>query len=342
MSLGSYSSQIVTLRDIAEKADASVQAVARALSGETKGFRKDAAARAAHIREVARSLGYRRNIGAAAMRSRQFGSIAMVLSADNAARSNLPQAMLAAITDALDDRDMHLSLARLTDEALRDDSRLPRLLRDFGADGLLVNYNKWVPPELEQIIAEHSLPAIWLNDRRPSDAVYPDDRDAGKHAAKHLLSLCHRRIVYYGHPPSSEQPHYSEADRLAGYTEAMREAGLSPEFLHSHAALLERLQSPEPPTAVICYNARIAVTLLLAAASARFTCPADVSLVTFGSGELAYAQTITMLEVPNAEVGRLGVEMLLQKITQGAGPLPGRAVPFMVVQGQTSVPCRQK
>lgn len=332
----------VTLHDIARAAGVSVQVASRALNGVTKGVRRDAAARADGIREVAARLGYRRNIGAAAMRGKQFGCLTLVLSADHAERSNLPQDMLVAITDALEEHGMHLSLARMTDAAIEDDARLPRLLRDYGADALLINYNKWVPPRLEQIVAAHALPAVWINDRRAADAVFPDDLEAGRTAAMHLLALCHRRIAYLGHPASFTPAHYSESDRREGYAAALRRASLAPECFQGPHPLVARLRAPSPPTAIVAYNTRLASDLLLLAAEAGLQCPRDFSLVAFGTPLGGTAKVLSTLAIPNAQVGRLSVEMALRKLANHSQTEPAVSVPFALRDGETCAACRNE
>ncbi len=327
-------SRAVTLRDVAQRAGVSVMVASRALRGEIKGKRSDALERSQHIRTIARSINYRRDLAATATRQRRFNAVALVLSAGDTRRSNLPPGLLAGITEALDEHDMHLSLARLPDAALTDANRVPRLLRDLGVDGLLVNYNQWVPPEMNRLIEAHGIPAVWLNDKRPLNAVYPDDFHAGMEGCQRLLDQGHRRICYIGRAPTN-QCHYSEIDRRRGYLEVMRQAGLEPEVID----LLD--QEPLRPTveawkrnsswpgAMVAYNSRLAGELRLLLAERGRNCRRDYQLLTF-TGEAASLSTdIQALHIPDFEVGRQGVNLLRRRIVH-QGPLPSKALAFTV------------
>jgi len=336
------SSRNVTIRDVAEVAGVSVQIVSRALNGQTKGLRRDAAARAERVRQVAKRLNYRRDLAAVATRGRRFGSMALVLSSNDTRRSNLPPGLLNGLTEALDERDMHLSVARLSDEALTDHQRVPRLLRDVGADGLLVNYNQWVPPQMNRLIEAHGLPAVWLNEKRPNNAVYPDDYAGTHEATQRLLALGHRRIAYFGRTPADDA-HYSETDRHNGYTDAMSDAGLGSICLgpiagRGDAALLEVLRSEQRPTAVITYNAVRAALVLLLARDAGLRCPADLSVVTFSGSPVELVDRVATMRIPDEQVGREGVAMLVRRIEQSRD-IPARCLALEWVEGQTVGRC---
>lgn len=332
-----------TLRKVAAEAGVSLMVASRALRGDVKGIRRDAVQRAERIRAIARKLNYRRDLAATATRRRRFGSIAIVLSSGDARRSNLPADLLAAVTDALDAHDMHLAVARLSDAALTDAARVPRLLRDLGADGLLVNYNQWVPPAMNQLIERHAIPAVWINDKREHDAVYADEFDAARRATAHLLAMGHRRIAYVGHP-ESPQRHYSEADRRSGYAAAMIDAGLTPRPLiesasADKAALLARaLRSSERPTAIVTYNITLITLAWLIAAESGLSCPRDLSLMTFSGQPAHFGRAVSMMRVPDAEVGASAVRMLLNRIAHGGQEQPSQPIAHTLDLGATCAP----
>lgn len=333
----------VTLRDVAERAGVSLMVASRALGGQLKGLRKDASDRAEHIRRIADELRYRRDLAALATRRRRFGSVALVLSSGDARRSNLPSALLAGISDRLEVADMHLSIARMSDQALTDRRRVPRLLRDLGADGLLVNYNQWVPPAVNQLIQRHAIPAVWINDKRGHDAVYADELDAGRRAALHLLELGHRRVIYLGHPVGSDR-HYSERDRRDGCLAALGRAGATRLLIESaqpdeRTAELARLLAREDrPTALVAYNLNLASLALIRAVESGLRCPDDLSILTFSGQPVHLGRSVSMLRVPDAEVGTAAVGLLLDRLEQGGRSLPGRAIPHLLEPGQTCAP----
>ncbi len=333
---------MATLQDIAARVGVSQPVVSKVLNGGTVAGCNASAATRKRILAAARELGYRRDLAAAATRSRRFGSIALVLSTANAYRSSLPSEMIAAITDALEQAEMHLSLARLTDAALTDERQVPRLLRYLGADGLLVNYNRCVPDGMDALITDCRIPAIWLNDKRPHDAVYPDDFDAGRRATQTLIERGHRRIAYLSQTLTEQPTHYSETDRLASYEQAMADAGLTSRAITTltspqrMAWLAQHMAGDARPTGFVCYSIKQASEVLHAAAKLGLRCPQDFALISFGGAPMEHVGLhISALQVPNEEVGRRGVRMLIEAIEQPGQRLAAQAVAFPVVDGQT-------
>ncbi len=332
-----------TLRDVARHAGVSLMVASRALGGQVKGLRADALERAERTRTVARQINYRRDLAATAIRKGRYGSVAIVLSSGGARHSNLPADLLAAVTDALDERDMHLAVARLSDAALTDETRVPRLLRDLGADGLLVNYNQWVPPAMNVLIERHAIPAVWINDKRDHDAVYADEFDAGRRATRHLLAMGHRRIVYVCHAIAPER-HYSEQDRRDGFTSAMNDAGLTPMMIAEDASadkaakLAQVFASSDRPTAVVAYGITQATLAMLVAAEASLRCPRDVSLITFSGQPAHFGRVISMMCVPDAAVGRAAVDMLQKRITHASESQDSQRVTHTIDPGGTCAP----
>jgi DNA-binding LacI/PurR family transcriptional regulator len=241
--------------------------------------------------------------------------------------------------DALEEHHVHLNVAFLPDERLTDPAYVPRILREWTSDGLLVNYNKLLPPGLERVIAESSIPAVWLNHKRPTDACRPDDFAAGREATHALLALGHRRVAYCSFSYLHDSQHYSEVDRRDGYLSAMSEAGLQAQLVDRYAGAAggyagrtalwaELLSAPDRPTAVIAYGGTASVNIVRAAERIGLRVPDGLSLATFGGSVVYAGQDIDTWLVPEARMGREAVEMLLAKIADPGRPLPTRALPF--------------
>ncbi len=52
------------------------------------------------------------------------------------------------------------------------------MLREWMADGMLINYLIGIPEPLVQMVRQHSVPSMWINVQQPPDCVYPNDLDA--------------------------------------------------------------------------------------------------------------------------------------------------------------------
>lgn len=336
----------ITMKQLAKLAGVSQSLVSRALHGggaSTIGVSPETAAR---IRELAALHGYRANAAARATRRRKLATIALLLSTERR-RSYLPSQLLDGIQDALFEHDLRLLLARLPDEQLTDERYVPYILREWAADGVLVNYTDHIPVPMLELIRKHNIPSVWLNCRLPADCVHPDDYGAGRRATEHLLALGHRRIAYvdYTHSRSSSALHYSAIDRQAGYEHALRAAGLTPETFWPDQAVpaTERvtvswqwLHRAELPTAVVTYSYREAGALLHAATLHGRRVPRDLSIVSFGPEEIQGAGLVlTQFILPEHALGNAAVAMLVKKIATPVFRQPTQALPFGFVEGQT-------
>lgn len=341
----------VTVKDVAARAGASSSAVCVVLNGANGGNTGVSSEARARILEAAETLGYRRNGGAATARSGRFHGVTLLLSTVRS-RSYLPAEMLDGICEALAEQDMNLTISRVPDEKLVQQGFMPKVLREQMSDGLLINYTYALPQPLEQLIARHEIPAIWMNRMAQSDCVHPDDFGAGHMATRHLIELGHTRIVF---APHLDTAHYSAGERPAGYEAAMREAGLEPLLLqpqrsgmltmdewhalaHGWKAQRERGES-EAPTALIDYSPASAMAARLALTEAGWRVPQDFSIVTFAPQEVDhYFAPLTTCLLPEHEMGALAVVLLRQKIAEPDRALLPRALSCTLSPAFSSAP----
>ena len=337
----------VTLQQIARRVGADHGTVSRVLNGKAARFRISEAL-AERVRGVARRLGYVPNVSARTVRSGRFNCAALLLSTV-AAESWLPPKLLDGIHDEMAEADMHLVVAKMPDEGPGGEKTMPKALRTLMADGLIINYTHQMPPHLIAAVERRSLPAVWINTKRKSDAVYPNNRAAAREATRKLLEAGHRRIAYLD-PWEPRRPgvHFSRIDRAAGYKEVMREAGLPPRELHADATpataegrerlILGILRRPDRPTAELCYWYHMMPSLFRAAAALGLSVPKDLSIVTFAGEafEPADFRVSAMLE-PEYEMGREAVRMLRTHIETAPAAMPSRALDFVWVDHGTCV-----
>ena len=338
---------MITMTDVAKRVGVSQSTVSCVLNGRYNRVGVSVETRE-RILETAREMGYRPHSSARALRAGRFGSVALLLSAEEH-HSYLPGALHDGIQEALNARDLHLTLAKAPDEQLTEKGFLPKILRSSVADGLLINYTQAVPDALERALREHQLPSIWINADRTEDCVRPDDREAGQRLTERLLALRHTRIAYLSQHELHPAPwiHYSVFHRFAGYEQAMRAAGLAPRLLDMPVSLAEIetrarlwLNRPDRPTAVIAYGPGAALAVRFAALSLGLRVPDDLSIAAFGlhSADESGGKPLTMALVPEREMGKAAVEDLLRRIDTPGESLPLRILPFAFDGGATCAP----
>lgn len=342
-----------TSRDVAKLAGVGQATVSRAFA---QGGMVNEATRQ-RIFKAARHLNYIPNTAAAAVNSGSFGCVAMLTGTD-VTHSLMPLLTFRAIDSALAERNMHLTFAQLPDDKLSDSAFVPKILKSWMADGLLINYNARIPERMRQLIDRNQLPSVWINSDHEHDCVRPDDLQAGRLATQTLLEMGHRRIMFIqpgqlrdGGDVVPRHYHYSVADRALGYQQAMREAGLTPQletlYLEFHenshlirvAEILKNRGRDDSPTAIVVYNHELVSAFFFVGSQVGCDIPADMSLMTF-TNEFRPGGGVPLdsVRLPDTQIGRAAVDLVLDKITRGVGPVEPKIIPVSYEPGFT---CRR-
>lgn len=303
----------VTIYEIAERAGVSSSTVARVLRGDVKGTSQGSATKVATIRKLAKEMGYRRNWRARAFSRARTHAVGLFHTHTAWICEGTMGEVAGGFTDAMYEFGYHVVVVPYDEKG---DWR--ELLRDGRFDGIAVSH--FLPPHAMDVISEIGLPRVLLMDKTVPDwscAVTEDE--AGAYAAtKHLIELGHRRIMMYLH--DSIRPHYSVADRHAGYNRAMAEAGLESEVKFRHASEEELpeilVHDPHRPTAVVCYCHVEAMAVYLTAWQHGLKIPDDLSVVGFNDLQSTRYMTppLTTMGFATRHIGRLGANLLVGQI----------------------------
>jgi LacI family transcriptional regulator len=327
----------VTIQHVAKRLGVSVQTVSAILGTKAHLYRDETRER---VMKAARELGYRPNALAKATRTGRSGNIALLISSDSS-YSPTPTELLYGIEQSATDNQLQMFISRLPDEKLTDAGYVPRVLREWFADGMLINYHFHIPPKMIELVRANDVPSVWINSPQPDDAVYPDEEGAGAEAVRMLIERGHKKIAYINfiHGSNIQDEHFSVAHRQAGYLKAMKAAGLKP-MLHTYTnkvMMNERLnmsrkimQAADRPTGIVTYNQSSANPIFMAGLESGLVPEKDFSIVTFDNQpiRLCSIHNTTTLLVPNLEMGRLAVEMLVKKVANPQERLPAAVVPF--------------
>ncbi len=349
---------MANIYDIAKAAGVSNMTVSRVLNHQFEYRRPTYAKRAAHIRKIASEMGYRPNAAARSVRTGRHNAVSLVMSEDISC-SILPQGLLQGLQAGCRDRRLNLMVSQMPDDRLVDEAYVPRILRESHVDGLLINYNAGIPPQMVELIGHFDITAVWLNSQQSANCIYPDDHGAAADATRRLLELGHRRIAYLDYTSSIHRPamHYSFVERWEGCRQTMEEAGLtvrrhgSVEMLDRKWRLLEEIKAllagPVPgdrPTALLCYGTREARTAIVAAIALGLDVPRDLSIVMFadnGSHDEMGIRIATSI-LPDGRLGRTAIDMLEQRIADPDLILDPVKVPFGFKAEQTLAPPPQR
>ncbi len=324
----------VTLQDIASAVGVSEQAVSYAL----RGIAKVSPEMRLRILAEAEKLGYRPHAGARAMASGSFGAITL-LQAATGGYTFLAGQLLRGIVEETERSKRHLGITRLSVEQMEDREPLPQALRDSCADGILLNMSTQPPPALERVLRRIGVPCIWLNIKRTSDCVHPDDHGAALALVRRLRERGCSRIGYIDSHGLEVNAHYSRADRCAGYRAGMREAGLREAVLlgDPHAgwdgqggAIKSWFAAQDGLQALITYT-DLDLDLFDLYVQPRVA-GIQLQLATFLSRQNRPLLPAWRADPPDLEIARVAVEDLGRKMATPKTRLPPRPIPFTIVE----------
>ncbi len=339
----------IRLRDIAKKAGVSLQAVSVVVNNSKSTSMVGEKTRRRILR-VAQEMGYLPNAGARAMRRGTFNRIALVVTRyvkgrREAGWSNLPSYLDTAV-DVLADRGYSLIFEPFDlDWVTHDFIEPPRLFSELNVDGILaIDTAGLVLTRVDERISEMGSPVVWIN-RNPGpgySTVMVDELAGSRMLTHHLLDLGHRGIGYVG--PDAD--HYACVNRAGGVREMLLAANLDPygiKLMPRNGQIREvvnRVLDLTPRiTGLICYNHIWYDAALAIAANRGLRVPQDVSLCYFASPwEMDIQLFATGLQIPEIEMTRLAVEILLGKIAGRDPGLPARLVAGELRVGDTTGP----
>jgi LacI family transcriptional regulator, galactose operon repressor len=139
---------------------------------------------------------------------------------------------------------------------------------------------------------------------------------------RHLIELGHRRIGVITGPSHW----HTRDDRVGGHLAALAEAGVlgDPELMRDGepatktgvSAGQELLDLRPRPSAVVCFNDKVAVGVMEVAAARGLRVPEDLSVAGFDDIDVSRATTprLTTVRQPLQEMGRTAVTMLMRQL----------------------------
>jgi DNA-binding LacI/PurR family transcriptional regulator len=238
-------------------------------------------------------------------------------------------------------------------------------------DGLLISSLADDDPLVDAAV-HRGLPTVVVDQPYPAQlsgrgGVAPcwvgiDDRAAGEVAAEHLLTLGHRRIgvISFGlhRAPDramADQHMQTEATyavtrhRLAGYQAAVTRAGMDwsavpvaagtdSTVAEGAAAAAALLDSPRPPTAILCLSDRLAEGAIQVARARGLRIGRDLAVMGFDDAVTAGPLGLSTIRQPSRQKGEIAACALLA-LLQGGDVEPATVLPTeLVVRASTGSP----
>lgn len=308
----------VSVRDVAAIAGVSVGTVSNVLNRPDKV----AAATVERVQAAIDELGFVRNDAARQLRAGRSRSIGLVvLDAGNPFFSDVARG---AEARAEEDR-LSVLLGNSDEDASREDGYLD-LFREQRVNGVLITPASDDAAKLHRL-QDAGTPVVLVDHEIPGSgfsSVSVDDIEGGYLAAKHLLDVGRRRLVFVGGPTAIAQV----ANRLAGARRAVAEVADADleviempalTVLHGRDAGedLVRRSAADRPDAIFAANDLLAVGILQALTMfSDVRVPEDIALIGYDDIDFAAATVVPLSSIrqPAQLIGHTAVDLLLRSI----------------------------
>lgn len=269
-------------------------------------------------------LGYRPNAMARHLRSSRTNTIGFV--SDVVATTPFAGQIIQGAQDAAWKQNYLLLVVNTGDDTAVTNAAVDTLL-ERRVDGILyaTMYHRAVtpPPQINEVptvlldcfVEDHSLPS-----------VVPDEFSGGYEATTALLRKGHTRVGFI----NDNEPVPAMAGREQGYRQALADFGVTfdqhllthqtSEPLGGYAGAEQLLARPNPPTALFCFNDRMALGAYRYAQKHGLRVPADLAIIGFDNQDMIAPYLdppLTTMALPHYAMGQWAVTHLLQLIEQG-------------------------
>jgi DNA-binding LacI/PurR family transcriptional regulator len=193
----------------------------------------------------------------------------------------------------------------------------------------------------------HNIPSVLIEYPHPTvSCVEIDDVAGGRLAAEYLIRKGHSRIAFLGDTDLPEYAIHPVSQRLAGFRQALTEAGIElPETFiclapytqeQTRQVATKLLHMPQPPTAIFAATDFQALGVLKVARQLNVKVPEKLAVIGFDDLDMAEYADLTTISQHLDESGRLAVEILLTQLESPSRPPRHVRIPLNIIERETA------
>lgn len=342
----------VTIKDIAREARVSPATVSNVLNGRRDQVSDRTADAILHL---AKELGYRKS--KTHRRLAQIGTETLGLYVDGLASSLFAAAVYGAETSAAR-FGYSVLLCSAHERDGRDSAPLFRLL-ERQVDGIIfILQSNHGAHSVVQAAAAAQKPLVVINhlsDPAEGFHLLVDNEDATYQAARHLITMGHRRVGHIHVPSRGPMARLAATERVRGFERAVTDHSLeiAPEWIREgvwgdepgavnvgYQLGLEMLSSANRPSAIVCDSDTLAAGVMDAAHALGLSIPRDLALTGFDDAPFApyLRPPLTTVHQPMEAAGAQAAETVIQSLWKGSIPTGVERLPCRLVVRASSTP----
>jgi len=308
---------MVTIKDIASKAQVSVCTVSRYLNGKIK-IRPDTEAR---IQAAIKELGYIPNTVAKSLKTSTSQNVALVIPTIN---NSYFSEITAGIDAVLRKEKYALFIFQHYNKADVELQVIRKLIENRIAGAIFVGLPQGIGNyKAFQELNKNGIALVFANrtfEPGPYPLVFSDYREGGRQAAGHLLELGYKKIGII----SGFKNHPESDNRLEGCLSRLKEGGVTVDpanidygcFDHELAGEIALRLAEQGVEAIFALSDLMAVGALKALEGKGIRIPEDIALIGFGNTLHARlcSPELTSIDIQSRQVGSKSAEVLLKLI----------------------------
>jgi LacI family transcriptional regulator len=240
--------------------------------------------------------------------------------------SSFYSTILSSIEDMASANDYNLLVCNIS-ENIDKELKYLNVFQEMRVEGIIIMHEK-INDEIRHLIHKINIPVIFSSVKplldQPFASVIVDDYQASYDATKYLIELGHETIGFIG---GDLQDITSGQNRYSGYRNAMADNGnrLVDEHIRfgdykvrsGYLHMKELLSIERPPTAVFAVSDDMALGAMNCIRDHHLRVPEDISVMGFDGSLLTelVRPTLTSMEQPIQEMGRVTMDVLLKQIS---------------------------
>jgi LacI family transcriptional regulator len=310
-----------TIKDVAKKVGVSIATVSHVVN-RTKNISPETTKK---VLKAIKDLNYYPSRSAKGLASRKTGNIGFIITNNHFLNTEpfYTRVFLGVEFEAR--KNDYYVLLTTVDSEYKENSKLPRFIREKSVDGIIVAGR--VSDKLLNELCTYHLPIVVL-DYVPLATECPlvliDNLKGGTLATQHLIDIGHENIAFI----SGEISHPSVFERLSGYKTALKnsEMKINDDFIvinddelsrqNGYNSVAKLFDKRKDISAIFAGNDAIAFGIMQYLNEKKYKIPEDISLIGFDDieADLFLEPTLSTIKVPKINLGIEALQLLVNTI----------------------------